>query len=67
MNKFLLSKYLNIGSKCTAMFFGGMLMLVFMNEELYTLNQLYPHTAQILTLATFLLIGFFEYVKERLE
>lgn len=67
MNSFLLLKYLNIASKCFAMFFGGMAMLVFMDEELYILNQLYPYVAQGLAFTTFLLIGLFESVKERLE
>jgi hypothetical protein len=60
-----LSKYLGIGSRCAAMLFGAMAMLIFMSEELYLENEMYPYVAQILAVVSFLLLYLFEHFKER--
>lgn len=65
MDDIELSKYLGIGSRCAAMFFGAMAMLIFMSEELYLENEMYPYVAQILAVASFLLLYLFEHFKER--
>lgn len=65
MDNLEISKYLGIGSRCAAMLFGGMAMLIFMSEELYLENEMYPYVAQVLAIVSFLLLYLFEHFRER--
>ncbi len=66
MENFVAKKYLDFGSRCTAMFFGGMTMLVFMNDTLYFANIKYSYVAQMLAFVCLLMLYALEAFKERL-
>lgn len=66
MDSVTASKYLDFSSRCTAMFFGGMAMLAFMNETLYLTNIKYPYVAQITAFVFLLLLYALDAFKERL-
>lgn len=66
MDNIVAKKYLNVGSRCMAMFFGGMAMLAFMNETLYFTNIKYAYVAQILCFVSLLLLYGLEAFQERL-
>jgi hypothetical protein len=66
MDNIVAIKYLDFVSRCTAMFFGGMAMLVFMNETLYLTNIKYSYVGQIAAFVCLLLLYALEAFKERL-
>lgn len=66
MESFVAVKYLDFGTRCIAMFFGGMAMLVFMNETLYLTNIKYSYVAQILAFVCLIVLYALEAFKERL-
>ncbi|MDQ1254037.1 MAG: hypothetical protein QG646_3251 [Euryarchaeota archaeon] len=66
MDKIVAIKYLDFCSRCAAMFFGGIAMLVFMNETLYLTNIKYSYVAQLLAFVSLLLLYALEAFKERL-
>ncbi|MPM70964.1 hypothetical protein SDC9_117927 [bioreactor metagenome] len=66
MDNIVAKKYVDFMSRCTAMFFGGMAILLLMNETLYLTNIKYPYVAQILAFICLLLLYALEAFKERL-
>lgn len=62
----LLTKVVYTGSRSAWGFFGGMLLLMLMNDTLYFGNIIYPYVAKLAGLGAFVLAIVFDAVYKRL-